>query len=58
MLDELKLSFTRNQFQMKEEINRDKTKYDFWIQQYDHHDKEYKVLMERLWELEKVNAKN
>lgn len=43
---------------MRDEINKDKSKYDSWMEKYDTHDKEYRILMERLWEWEKINAKN
>lgn len=58
MFDDIKISFTRAQFQMREEINKDKSKYENWIEKYDQHDREYRVLMERLWEWEKLNVQN
>ncbi len=54
----MKISFVRTQFEMKDQIHNDKTKYEHWIQKYDAHDKEYRILIERLWEWEKINAKN
>lgn len=35
----MKISFIRAQFEMKDEINKDKSKYEYWIQKYDTHDK-------------------